>query len=419
MLYSVFSAFGAFCSVTVGNSNWDIQSNSIIPIIGLITMIMQIFQNDPVIFILLMTISSIGAGLIDNICTNYLIETYDISSRRILFMIVQGAKILGCAVFGLTIWITAIFIPNPDPYTIFYGVIICQCGLCLSYIIVYNSPIQIYHNSSSLVLSEFIIENGKSSTEYIPENDFQTIKQLIEKDKKKTKAEIGSQKSKDLLGSFGMLFTKDYLGYSIKVIATILLSSFLVAIAFGLDLHYSQNQQNDFFFHLKNSSIAVVFTLEFAVYVIIVLFLILFTKLNLIAMYTIPLVGCFIMIFVINFTDIPTYTVPLLNILARVYFNLEYLYVSETIESRLRNSITSLLYLSVSISTIISIILVSYVSKDVYLTVCFYTSLTIIVVLFFIEFFVLKIDQRSMGIHQIEKTLIKKRQENRSGVINS
>ena len=402
---NIVGACGAFISVTSTTFAWDIHSNTLIGLIGFISLILLLFYNDSPLYILLIMIFNYCQGFINNICCNFLLEEFQHKYRELAFLLVSSLRIIGCLLYGLFEYIAFDKYNNDDPIISITCLAALQLGLTISLAFFYDSPRLLYYNNHSYQLYQYIKECNK-------DENIVKYKDVILKRIKSTKKEIDecfpNQKYNNLFIHFVQLWNGPYFILSLKAIIFVFLSSFLMSnIKDSYSYFIDDKTQYLFIIDYENAPHYKICLYYLVVFLAVVAFSLLKFFFNLPRKYVsiVCLTLCFIfLILMVVVNENYIYFLCAFESLASFYHMMVYMYFSTYITTQLRNSMTSLLYITLSISFIFQSVLLNSMKNY---TLFGYLNFGVAIILGFLEYFVLGKDTKDLKLQEIEISLLR------------
>ena len=403
---NLIGAIGAFISVTSTTNEWDIHSNVLIGLIGLLSVVLMTFYNEGPLYIILIFMFNYCQGFINNICCNFLLEEFKLKYRELAFVFVSSFRLIGCGLFGLSAYIVYDKYENDDPIINIWVLAILQLCLTLSLCFFYDSPRLLYYNASEQDVFKYI----QASTD--PLDNVGKYKETICKRIKETQREIRktlpSQKYSNLFLHFTQLWQGPYLVLSLKAVIFVFLSCFLMS---NIKDSYS------YFFHDKSKYLFIISDENAPHYRIPVYYLCVFIGVLVICalkyflnmgrklLCLICLVGCFVfLILMIFFNKHFIYFLGAFETLAVFYHIMVYMYFSTYITTQLRNSMTSLLYITLTVSMIFQSVLLNSMANY---TLFGYLNFGVVIILVLLEMFLIDEDTKDLQLQQIEIKLLR------------
>lgn len=402
---NIVGAVGAFISVTSTTNTWDIHSNILIGLVGLLSIILMTFYNDSPLYIILIMIFNYCQGFINNICCNFLLEEFKFKYRELAFLLVNSLRLIGYLLFGIFESIIYDKYNNEDPIMSIVCLAVLQLGLVISLAFFYDSPRLLYYNSHYEKLYKYI----EATT---PTHDLSKYASTIMKKIKSTRKELDtyfpSQKYEDFLKHFVQLWHGPYLILSLKAIIFVFLSTFLMSNIKDSYSYYLDDSSQYLFIIVDENAphykICYYYICVFAGIIGIVLikyYLNLPRKL----LSLISLAACFVfLILMILINKHFLYFLGVFEAFACFYYMMVYMYFSTYITTQLRNSMTSLLYIIMSISYIFQSALINSMKNY---TLFGYLNFGVTIILAFLEAFVLGDDTKNLQLQEIEITLLR------------
>jgi hypothetical protein len=417
---NLFGALGALISQNARTSHWDVSSNALISILGFLCTIMIIFYTDPVIYAILIVLFSVCHGFIINICTNYLLELLRVKYRSFFFLFSMSFRFIGMSLCGLVIWYLRGIYGVDDPSVLIIGLSATQLILAFSLLYLIDSPRVLFYNSESVNFYDLIQDITNDGEDRIFNRSFKNeLMGKIENVRRIIDSIYGHQGNEGLFGTYYYLWVKPHLKITLKAIIFIFISGSFLSNVVDSHLYlmnfYSRQDPKitignpDFIFNYKNYSIALFYFVQFLIFNCLAMVYFLLCKKRL--YITLPSLSiCLLAIILIMSTrsQINVF-VALFESFGFFYYAMVYLHFSEYTTTKLRNCITSFMFLSSAIVNIFQSFFIeslSGINPDYTLGV----NIGIIFVLVLLEIFWIHLSipfqTKDRGIQEIELNIM-------------
>jgi MFS family permease len=409
-------ALGSLISTNSRTIYWDVSSNILIATIGSLCCIMMCFFADGTVYASLLILFAFCHGFIANISTNFLIELMKKNWRGFAFMIIGSMKFLGNFVGAIIFlhYYGSILVDEPGFLSL--GLLIFEILMGLSLVFLFDSPRILYCNNEMSLFCDYL-----NFIDEIPNDNFKVVlvSQILEVRKLEEK-KYGSQKNEGVVTSYFDLYKKKVIKKTLiakifSVIITIVL--IFIPTCFEEYLKYLKIEDQENIFKITN--IVKIFangSRQINYYLLIYyasqlglaisLCLIFFFAKSLRRIYfTVgSLIACIVLnVLMLCLKSGQIYLFGIFEVFSYFYFLLLFLYITENIITKLRNSLTSIVFIILQFSNILQFGAVSFLSS-LHPTVPIYFSLFLCIVLILLEFFLIdfKNNNNLMPLQEIE-----------------
>lgn len=428
VLYSfqmIFMAIGAFVSTTSRSIHWDISSNFLIGTIGCLSIILIVFYSDPFVYTILLLTFCVCQGFIENICTNYLLELTKKKIRGFLFLLVSSFKLFGIAANAFLFSFLFGEYQVDDPSLVLIGLAGAQFFLTVSLIYFLDSPRVLFHNNELSRFYEFIQEITTEGKQNIYNQHLKTeVISKLDVARKEIEYNYGVQKNEGLFITYTYLFKKPHIGLTIKAIVLIFLTIvFLTNVNNSHEEFYIySNMKNLDIFSISNvvtitpkgervtkySQFFYYFT-QFLVGILLSFAYLLLPKVKRIYFNLTALIISLIFLSLVVFIrQYFSYFFVFFDAFASFYYFLIYLYLSENTTTKLRNSLTSTMYIVAALTYIIQYFSVKTLA-NFNPFILLYLNYLIAIFLILMEFLAIdnSVDVKDLNLQEIEINILK------------
>ena len=385
LFYWMFQSVGNFLSQNYISSNWNINSNIVLGVIGLLAIILNLVLPQSIVYSTTLFIFALCLGFLENVCFVNLIDTLNHKHRRILYLLASLGYMLGCAISGAVIWsLRASGTSHPSGYL--FGLLFLWLIVPVSSLFSIESPRILYYLYSSFDLAEYIINISYSDL-----NTYQQVcksKEIItEIDYNKSIIKGKVRKSKSFLSGYKIAFSKKQRTQSAYSIFLVFIQTFMLFIIRGLEpglLNLNNISINDSLFNKANFEI---FTCYMAETVLVGLLILLFwfvKSKNIWFTLGLYIASLLIIILLLVFNTGFIYFLCILESI--FYFNLMCIQL-QNLEKTLtvsRNAVNSLMNISSNISFIFVFVLSNSLYSN-YLYICLIGLIVLLLLSYFLE----------------------------------
>ena len=220
--------------------------------------------------------------------------------------------------------------------------------------------------------------------------------------------EHGEQTSNKFFEDYLILFgTPQFLMIIFKGVALIaLITTFLSNVNFiHLDLLQSNFKDMNYVYHLKDYGLLL---WGFWQFLVCASLCVLYHFLKIIRFFLVLLIIVPISVFLILMSSVQIHYniyIGFFNSIFYFYYLITYLYFTEFTITRLRNATTSVFYFTVAMTLLVQIFVVREMKRTYIFTGIIYDCFLIIVFILF-EFFLIKMETKDLGLHEIEKYIL-------------
>ncbi len=395
--------FGAFISTNCRSKNWEITSNGILALIGLLNLSINMMYSDPLIFTITICVFSIFHGFIANICTNFLLELMKKRVRGYLFLTVMSFELVGRALFGGIVWNFRYYGIN-DVNTYLLGLAVSQLFLTIFLSIQMDSPRILFYNNDFTHIYEFIKEIDDASI--VDERNRAKIIENLEKVKNEIDETYEKQDDEGIINGFYLLFSRKYIKNTINAITFIILSLSFISNVRDNNLLISSFLKNEHF--LKSGYDLMIYYLSiFIILNICCLIFYVFEKVKTIYYHISAITIVILSTASLLITDNSTKIIGLIEGIGTFYYFLIYLYFCENITTKFRNCISGVLHIATCLSAILQLYLIGILNLFNPI-VAIIANLVLGFVLIILEISFKDNDLRHMNIQEIDITLLNK-----------
>lgn len=407
VVQNLFCAAGAFISVTSTTLEWDINSNSIVARCSFCALLLLHFFTEAPSYVFLTIVFYFCHGFINNICCNFLLEEFKLKQREAAFLFASSFRLIGCGAFGLVAFIGFDLYNMTDPIVTLAGLTLFQFILCISLMFFNDSPRLLFCNNQLDQLYDYIEIAASSKVSQYRKKIMTNL--LISK--QQCDNEIGSQHYENIFYNFTELWKGRHLNISLKSIVFVFLSTFLMSNikdCYSFFISDSNKAKDLFIIADKSKPHYKIVIYYFAIFLLVMLMTLLKQLTN--VSRRILAVGCLVfcfmwLILLFVFIEHFIYFLGLFEAFASFYFMMVYLYFSTYTTTKLRNSMTSLMFLTMSASMIFQcVLLVLFVDYSIFS----YINCIIILVLIVLDFVLIHDDTKDLKLQQIEVTILQK-----------
>lgn len=409
IIYFLFVSAGNFFSQNNHTKDWNVVSHGILSLVILLSFALTIIVRQSFVYSIDLIIFGFCLGFIEVATISNLVDSLDISKRRLYFLICSSGYIIGCSYSGIIIWIMeSLGVKNPSWYL--FGLLLLWLVIPLCTLFIEESPRVLYYLNSSFELAENIIK-----IKNLEKDD--TYKAIVELNKLHKEIEISKERSisnrpryYSMFSGYNYLFKEYQRTHSSLSILIIFIQSIMLIIIRGLEpalIAIGEDNYTVSFYNGKGWKMFVTFTCDIIVFSLLV---VLFTTLGkwrgilfTFALHSISLV--FVILFIIFKGG---YIYFVCGVETLVSFNIYCVYLNnlEKTLSVSRNALYSLMSISSNIAFILVFSMRNYILQEMLLAgVAIFCILTLIS--FYLEYVIFDESSKAKDIGRNELEILR------------